>query len=65
MLVVDRDKYGIATYKVYNDYNDVIIITGNGLLARYINDNVKGISRNKMPVERLLPGIRHLRTSTP
>jgi hypothetical protein len=48
MLVVDRDKYGIPTYKVYNDYNDVIIITGNGLLARYINDHVKGVPRSKM-----------------
>jgi len=48
MLVVNRDKFGVSTYKVYNDYGDVIIITGNGLMARYINDNVKGVSRNQM-----------------
>ena len=59
MLVVDRDKYGIPTNKVYNDYNDVIIITGNGLLARYINDNVKGVSRNKMLTVGGDPGTRN------
>ena len=48
MLVVDRDKFGVSIYKVYNDYGDMIIITGNGLLAKFINDNVKGVSRNKM-----------------
>jgi len=48
MLEVDRDKYGIPTYRVYNDYGDIVIITGNGLLARYIENHVKGVPRTKM-----------------
>lgn len=59
MLVVDRDNKGIPVYIVYNDYNDVIIMTGNGLLARYVEEHVKGVPRNKMLTVGGDPGTRN------
>lgn len=58
MLLVEYDANGNRVFTVYNDYDEVIIITGNGLLAKYIADHVKGVPHDKMLTVGGDPGTR-------
>jgi hypothetical protein len=59
MLEVENDKCGVPMYKVFNDYGDLIIMTGNGLLATFVNNHVKGVPRNRMLTVGGDPGTRN------
>lgn len=47
-LQVEDDDCGVPLFKVYNDYGDLILMTGDGLLAAFVNNNIKGVPRNRI-----------------
>lgn len=59
MLEVDEDDCGVPIFKVINPFGKIILITGDGLTAIFVNSQVDKMKKNQSLVIGGDPGTKY------